>query len=360
MPRSSNGAITIRDIAKDAGFSVSTVSIVLNNAPLSRYIAAATKQRIEKAALRLGYRPNQLARSLRSQRNHTIGLMVFDITDPYCTPILRGIETTLFQGSYVSLLADAHNERDRFERYLEMLLQRRVEGLIVLANWLVVDIKVLEHLGQRSVPTVVIGRDLEMESVSSVTVDNQAGAAMALQHLFTLGHRKIAFVRGPNVLNASSERWQGIRSYAKSAGIAIDDKLVVDLPNSFDPNQGFEAGWRLTEELLSRKRQFTALVAFDDVSALGAMRALAEAGVQVPQRCSVVGFDDVAPAALTVPSLTTIRQPMETMGATAVRILNENISAQLEKTKVCAATSPACPGTRRPSVHRTTLLISFR
>jgi len=331
MPRRSNGSITIRDIAKDSGFSASTVSIVLNNAPLSRYIAAETKQRIEKAARRLGYRPNQLARSLRSQRNHTIGLMVFDITDPFCTPILRGIEATLFQASYVSLLADAQNERDRFERYLEMLLERRVEGLIVVANWLVVDIKVLEHLAQRSVPTVIIGRNLNMESVSSVMVDNEAGAYMAIEHLYSLGHRKIAFIRGPNVLDDTRERWQGIRNFAKTVGLAIDERLVVDLPNSFDPNQGFEAGGRLTDELLSRKRQFTALIAFDDVTALGAMRALADAGVSVPDRCSVVGFDDVAPAALAIPSLTTIRQPMETMGATAVRTLNENITAGLEK-----------------------------
>jgi len=330
MPRQKTGAITIRDIAKDSGFSVSTVSIVLNHAPLSRYIADETKQRIEKAARRLGYRPNQLARSLRSQRNHTIGLMVFDITDPFCTPILRGIETTLFQGSFVSLLADAHNERERFERYLEMFLERRVEGLIVLANWLVVDIKVIEHLGKRSVPTVLIGRNLKMEGVSSVMVDNEEGAYLALQHLYSLGHRKVAFIRGPSALDDSLERWRGIRNFAGSVNLPIDEKLVVDLPNSFDPNQGFDAGFRLTEELLSRKRQFTALVAFDDVTALGAMRALTQAGVEVPKRCSVVGFDDVAPAALAMPSLTTIRQPMEVMGATAVRILNDNIGANME------------------------------
>jgi LacI family transcriptional regulator len=331
MVRRGSGSITIRDIAKDSGFSVSTVSIVLNNAPLSRFIAPDTRQRIEKTARRLGYRPNQLARSLRSQRNYTIGLIVFDVTDPFVTPILRGIETTLFQSSYVSLLADAHNDRERFERYLEMLLERQVEGLIVLANWLVVDINILDHLGQRSVPTVVIGRNLDMQSVGSVTVDNQAGASMALQHLHSLGHRKIAFIRGPSALNASRERWQGIRSFAKSAGLVLDENLSVELPHSFDPNLGFEAGRKLTNELLSRKRQFTAIMAFDDVTALGALRALAEAGVQVPERCSVVGFDDVAPATLVVPALTTIRQPMETMGVTAVRQLNENISAVLEK-----------------------------
>lgn len=329
--RNGNGEVTIRDIAKDSGFSISTVSIVLNEAPLSRYIAPDTKQLIMKTARRLGYRPNQLARSLRSQRNYTIGLVVFDLTDPFVTPILRGIETTLFQSSYVSLLADAHNDRERFERYLEMLLERRVEGLIVLANWLVVDIKVLDHLGQRSVPTVVVGRSIEMQSVGSVALDNQEGASMALQHLHSLGHRKIAFIRGPSSLNASTERWQGIQSFVRSAGLTIDENLVVELPHSFDPNQGFEAGRSLTHELLSRKRPFTAVMAFDDVTALGSLRALHEANIQVPERCSVIGFDDVALASLVMPSLTTVRQPMETMGMTAVRLLNENIAAVHEK-----------------------------
>src|ERR1700755_3724411 len=134
---------TIRDVAKESGFSSTTVSIVLNNAPLARYIPVATKKRIERAAKKLGYRPNLFARSLRSKRSHTVGVMVFDMTDPFCTPILRGIENTLYQGSMLSLLADAHNEPRRFERYLELLLDRRVEALIVIANWLVMDIKLL-------------------------------------------------------------------------------------------------------------------------------------------------------------------------------------------------------------------------
>src|SRR5215813_9753869 len=125
--------VTIRDVAKTSGFSASTVSIVLNNAPLARYIPPQTKARIQRAAKNLGYHPNVFAKSLRSKRNHTVGVMVFDITDPYCTPILRGIENALYQASYLPILADAHNERGRFERYLEMLLERRIEGLIVLA-----------------------------------------------------------------------------------------------------------------------------------------------------------------------------------------------------------------------------------
>src|SRR5450432_2820140 len=189
--------ITIRDVAKESGFSSTTVSIVLNNAPLARYIPPATKKRIEKAAKKLGYRPNLFARSLRSQRSHTVGVMVFDMTDPYCTLVLRGIENSLYQSSYLPILTDVHNERARFERYLEMLLDRRIEGLVVVANWLFVNIDVLADLKKSSIPTVMIGQELRTDSFSSVIVDNEVGAYSAVEHLYLLGHRKIAFIRGP-------------------------------------------------------------------------------------------------------------------------------------------------------------------
>ncbi len=153
--------VTIRDVAKESGFSSTTVSIVLNNAPLARYIPAVTKKRIERAAQKLGYRPNQFARSLRSKRSHTVGVMVFDMTDPYCTLVLRGIENTLYQSSYLPILTDVHNERSRFERYLEMLLDRRIEALIVLANWLFLDINLLGDLEKSSIPTAMIGCELQ-------------------------------------------------------------------------------------------------------------------------------------------------------------------------------------------------------
>ncbi len=146
-----NLTITMRDVAKASGFSPATVSIVLNNAPLARYIAPATKKRIEETAKKLGYRPNVMARFLRSKRSHSVGLMFFDITDPYCTPVLRGIENALYQVGYVAIFADAHNQKNRFERYLEMLLERHVEGLIVVANWLFVDIHLLADLGKRNI-----------------------------------------------------------------------------------------------------------------------------------------------------------------------------------------------------------------
>jgi LacI family transcriptional regulator len=326
-----NEAVTMRDVATQSGFSPATVSIVLNNAPLARYIAPATKKRIEDVARKLGYRPNAMARFLRSKRSHSVGVLFFDITDPFCTLIMRGIENSLYQASYVSIFADAHNQRNRFERYLEMLLERHVEGLIVVANWLFVDIQLLADLSKRNIPAATIGWELPGNTISSVMVDNETGARLALEHLHHLGHRKIAFIRGPKMLIDSAPRWRGIQKFAQSAGIEIDPALVQQLPESLDPNSSFESGFRFAEELLQRKKRFTALMAFDDMAALGAIRALTKAGVKVPEQCSVTGFDDVALSALAAPSLTTVRQPMEAMGGLAVNIVMEGINAALEK-----------------------------
>jgi len=335
--------VTIRDVAKESGFSSTTVSIVLNNAPLARYIPATTKKRIERAAKKLGYRPNLFARSLRSKRSHTVGVMVFDMTDPYCTLVLRGIENTLYQSSYLPILTDVHNERSRFERYLEMMLDRRVEGLIVLANWLFLDINLLGDLEKSSIPTAIIGVELKTESISSVIVDNEMGAHMAIEHLHSLGHRKIAFIRGPKALADSSPRWKGIRNFAKASGLELDSHLIVDLPESRDPISSFEAGYKLTEDLIKQKRPFTAILAFDDLTAFGAIRALTKAGLRVPEQCSVIGFDDVATCALYSPPVTTIRQPMTVMGATAVGIVVDGINAGLEKREVSALHRKVAP-----------------
>jgi DNA-binding LacI/PurR family transcriptional regulator len=335
--------VTIRDVAKESGFSSTTVSIVLNNAPLARYIPAATKKKIERAAQKLGYRPNQFARSLRSKRSHTVGVMVFDMTDPYCTLVLRGIENTLYQASYLPILTDVHNDRGRFERYLEMLLDRRIEGLIVLANWLFLDINLLGDLEKNSIPTAMIGCELKTDSISSIIVDNEVGGYLALEHLHSLGHRRIAFIRGPKALTDSSPRWRGIRNCAKSCALELDARLILELPESRDPISSFEAGHKLTEELIKQRRPFTALLAFDDMSAFGAIRALTRAGIRVPEQCSVIGFDDVAQSALYTPSLTTVRQPMEAMGASAVGIVVDGINAVLEKREVAALHRKVAP-----------------
>jgi LacI family transcriptional regulator len=262
--------------------------------------------------------------------------MVFDITDPYCTPILRGIENSLYQASYLPILADAHNERGRFERYLEMLLGRRIEGLIVLANWLYLDINLLADIERGKIPTVIIGRELESNAISSVIVDDEAGAYSGISHLYGLGHRKIAFVRGPNALSSSKARWRGIQRFAKDTGLELDPRRIVDLPDQRNPNVGVDDGFRMTEELLKRKRPFTALMAYDDMTAFGALRALAKADIKVPDQCSVIGFDDINPSHLFVPALTTVRQPMEAMGSAAVVIANDAITAAAENRTVGA------------------------
>jgi DNA-binding LacI/PurR family transcriptional regulator len=326
-----NLTTTMRDVAKASGFSPATVSIVLNNAPLARYIAPTTKKRIEEVAKKLGYRPNAMARFLRSKRSHSVGVMLFDITDPFCTPVLRGIENGLYQSSYVPIFADAHNQNNRFERYLEMLLEHHVEALIVVANWLFVDIHLLADVSKRNIPAATIGWELPGDTVSSAMVDNEHGGRLALEHLYQLGHRKIAFIRGPKMLIDSAPRWRGVQKFAQAAGMKIDSGLVAQLPESFDPNSGFEGGYRLTEEFLQKKKKFTALMAFDDLTAMGAIRALTKAGISVPEQCSVTGFDDVALSALAAPSLTTVRQPLEAMGNLAVSMVMEGINAGLEK-----------------------------
>src|SRR5271168_1437905 len=224
------GLITMRDVAQATGFSPATVSIVLNNAPLARYIAPSTRQSIVETAKRLGYRPNAMARFLRSKRSQSIGVLLFDVTDPFCTPILRGIENALYPLGYLPIFADAHNQRDRFERYLEMLLERHVDALIVVANWLFVDIHVLADLNKREVPAATIGWEIPGNRVSSVMVDNEAGGRLAIEHLYQLGHRKLAIIRGPKRLIDSAPRWKGVQKFAHSVELEIGPEFLLQLP----------------------------------------------------------------------------------------------------------------------------------
>lgn len=192
--------VTIKDVARKSGFAATTVSFVLNDAPLSKYIADETKKRIRQAAKELGYRPNQLARALRSKRSRTVGVVVFDIADPYCAQIVRGVENAFYQsGSYLPILIDVQNDRARFRRFVGMLLERLVDGLITLGNSIYPEQDLLETLQQCQIPVVIIGRELETNTVSSVTGDNEGGATAVMEHLHTLGHRRIAFIRGPRV-----------------------------------------------------------------------------------------------------------------------------------------------------------------
>jgi LacI family transcriptional regulator len=317
-PRSKH--VTLVDVARQSGFSPSTVSIVLNEAPLSRYVAALTKQHIRETAKALGYHPNASARSLRSRRSRTIGILIFDISDPFCTLILRGIEKALDITGYLPVIMDAHNDRKQLEGYLGMLMERRVEGLIVVANWLFEGGGgVLFDILQNSFPTIVVGRDLAHDQIRSVVVDNEAGGYAALQHLYELGHRKIACILGPEMLIDSNRRWQGMQCFASEHSLTLDPRCIRRMVEALDPFSGFPAGLELTQDLLRCGADFTAIAAFDDLTALGAVRALAQAGLRVPSDCSVIGFDDAPLAAFCTPGLTTIRQPMEDMGTVATQ-----------------------------------------
>jgi DNA-binding LacI/PurR family transcriptional regulator len=315
---------TLADVARESGFSPSTISIVLNEAPISKYVAAKTKEHIREVAKRLDYRPDAFGRSLRKRRSHTIGVMIFDISDPFCTLILQGIEKNLHPTEFLPFIVDAHNQRKQFERYLAMLLEYRVEGLIVVANWLFIDIEMLSELERHRVPTVLVGSEMRSGPLGSVLVNNEQGGYLALQHVYSLGHRKIAFIRGPRPLWDSSRRWAGVLRYAAEVGLKMPKKWVVELTGSSESNSSFDEGRSLTREMLEQDPGFTALLAFDDLTAFGAVRALRDFGRSVPKDCSVLGFDDVPYAALFNPSLSTVRQPMERMGSIAVeRILNE-------------------------------------
>jgi LacI family transcriptional regulator len=325
--RNKSTHVTLADVARSSGFSTSTVSIVLNEAPLSRFVAAKTKEHIRKKAAELGYHPDALARSLSSRHSQTIGVLVFDISDPYCMSLLRGIERTLYPTPYLPIIMDADNRPEQFDRYLDMLIGRRVEGLILVANWLFADIDPLSKIEKNRIPMTVVGRDITARSIRSVVVDNKAGGYAAIKHLYRLGHRKIAILRGPEMMEDSSRRWEGIQEFAAEVGLALDERLILQLPSLMDPASGFDGGLRLTAEIIDTGLDFSALLAFDDLTAFGAMRALWTAGRRVPDDCSVIGFDDVPLAALSSPAMTTIRQPMLDMGSLATQLILDAIGA---------------------------------
>ena len=314
------------DVARASGYSASSVSIVLNDAPLAESLSARTRRRIRETAEQLGYRPHLFARSLRTQRSNTIGVIVFDMSDPFCTLILRGIDKHFQPAGFLPIVMDAHNDRERFERYLEMAVERRVEGLVVVANWLFVSIDALKNLAQDRLPTVVVGRDLHRSGVRSVLVDNERGGYLALRHLYELGHRKVNFLLGPKQLSDSSRRWAGMQRFAVQAGIEIARSRVQQLPGLSDPLTGFSSGAELTGRWMRNGQKFTAIAAFDDMTAFGAIRGLNNHGLKVPDDCSVIGFDDVPMAELATPSLTTIRQPMEHMGRYAAEVVSNQIA----------------------------------
>jgi LacI family transcriptional regulator len=326
MGQRKSGHVTLTDVAKACGFSVSTVSIVLSEAPLSRNVAEKTRQQIRTTARRLGYHPDAFAQSLRRRRSQTIGVLAYDLTDPFCIPVVRGIQAGLQPAGYLPLVMDAQTQRALFDHYLRMILERRAEGVAVIASWVFEEANLLADIEKNHVPVVILGRDLRERRFSSVLIDNQAGGALAMHHLLELGHTKIAVIRGPQEMFDSAPRWEGICRAAAGAGVQLDSGTVFELPSMVDPASGFKGGLEAARQFVAGKRDFTAVLAFDDLTAMGVIRGLTEAGLRVPQDCSVIGFDDVLPASMTTPSITTIRQPLEQMGLAAAHMLLETLT----------------------------------
>jgi LacI family transcriptional regulator len=239
--------------------------------------------------------------------------------------VVRGIEETLQGAQYFSLQVNAQTQRMLFDRYLRMLLERRAEGVIVIASWVFDETNLLADIEKNNVPIVIVGRDLTSRRIPSVLVDNQAGGALAMRHLLDLGHRHVAVIRGPDEMFDSEPRWHGIQDAACAAGVRIDSRLVFQLPNQVDPRSGFEGGLAFARQMMASGCDFTGVLAFDDLTALGVVRGLAEAGLRVPEDCSVVGFDDILPAAVSTPGITTIHQPLQEMGVLAATRLLETV-----------------------------------
>lgn len=325
MVQQKSGHVTLLDIARACGYSVSTVSIVLSEAPLSKNVAASTCKRIREMAGKLGYHPDAYARSLRRRHSQTIAVLAYDLSDPFCIPLVQGIQSGLEPANYLPLLMDAQTRRKLFDSYLKMILERRAEAVIVIASWIFEETDLLADIEKNKVPIVIVGRDLTSRKISSMMIDNESGGGMALSHLARLGHRKIAIIRGPEELVDSEPRWKGVQHAAAEAGIVIDPRLVLQLPRLTDSAFGFEGGVRAAGQLLGSGRRFTAVLAFDDMTALGVIRGLAKAGLKVPEDCSVIGFDDVLPAEVATPGITTVHQPLKEMGLLASKWVLEEI-----------------------------------
>lgn len=318
-PRHSNdGIVTLRQVADRVGLSRGTVSAVLNDSPAAHAIPKHTKDRILAAAQDLNYRPNFFARSLRKKRTFTIGVIAEEIGDPYGAMVISGIESFLSSKKYFFLTVVHRHNPEMLQQYTSMLLARGVEGLIT------VDTSVTHT---PSLPTVAVAGHRRMKGVTNIVLDHVQAAQDVLKHLLTLGHSKIAFLRGQPFSSDSAHRWQAICDTCSELGVSVSPQLTVEL-NGDDPSPNL--GYQATRELLSRNLPFTALFAYNDISAIGAIRAIRESGRGVPEDVSVVGFDDIREAAYHLPSLTTVRQPLREMGEIAARTLVDRIEEQKE------------------------------
>jgi len=304
--------VSLKILADYLGLCPATVSVVLNNVP-GRSIPQKTRDRVLEAARKFNYQPSLLARSLRKQRTFTVGVLVPELTDGYHTMVMSGIGDHLMQEGYFYFSAHHRHKPDLVEEYPRLLLGRGAEGLIFIDTTIQHDF---------SVPAVAIAGHKNLKGVTNVVLDHRRAAELILRHLHQLGHRRIAFMRGQPFSSDSQIRWESFVAVAKELDLPILPELTVQLERDISSP---ELGYPVVQSLLQGRQLFTAIVSFNDMAAIGAIRALNDANLRVPEDVSVVGFDDIQLAAYHNPRLTTIRQPLREMGATASRILLQRL-----------------------------------
>jgi LacI family transcriptional regulator len=318
------GHVNLRMLAEHLELSQTTVSLVLNNSPSAKSIPQETRNRVLAAAEKLNYRPNYFARSLRQSKSMSVGVLAPDLSEGYFTRVMSGVVEELTRAHYFYFTACHDWNKELIEQYPRMLVERSVDGFLLL-NTPVEQLSV-------PVPVVAISAHSALENVTNIVLDHHLAADLALKHLYELGHRRIAFMRGPKAIPDSEYRWAGIEEVAQAIGLKLDPALVVRIDaEGWSMKAGQhpmapEIGYKPMRALLERTRDFTAVFCFNDISAIGAIRALKEAGLNVPTDVSVMGFDDILTAAFYTPSLTTVRQPLTEMGRRGAQVLLERIA----------------------------------
>ncbi len=301
--------VNLKELAAHLGLSATTLSLVLNNTPGASAIPQETKDRIFAAAREFKYRPHYIARSLRAQRTYTLGVLVPELGDGYSAMVLGGVEDHLLQAGYFFFVASHRHRQELIERYPQLFMERCAEGLIAIDT---------PQRHPSPLPVVSVSGHDDVEGVTNIVLNHERAARLGIEHLVNLGHRQIAVMKGQDFSSDTEVRWKSIREAAIHFSVPVHPALVVQLEiDSPSPEIGYVAA----RKLAASGQPFTALFAFNDISAIGAIRALLESGRRVPEDVSVIGFDDVYAAAFHHPPLTTIRQPLFQMGKLAAEHL---------------------------------------
>lgn len=306
----------MRDVAEKAGVSVSTVSHVINE---TRFVSTETSVRVISAMDDLNYQPNKLASSLRrkDKRTQTLGLLVPDSMNPFFTEALRGVEDACFEANYNVFLCNSDNRPEKELEYLDVLIGKQIDGIILISTGTQDSLDLLKH---NKITPVLVDRELGQNTCDSVMVENELGGQIATQYLIELGHKRIACITGPSFLTPSAKRVHGYRKTMGAAGLPINEAWVVQ--GDFRP----QSGYSVMNTLLALPDPPTAVFACNDLMAIGAMHAVHEQSLQVPDDISIIGFDDIMFASYTMPPLTTVSQPSYEMGLIAAEILINRLS----------------------------------